>query len=181
MSNEQVQAPKLNASQRIENLEASLRAMDMALYNIAQEVSKLSRDNSGLATQIDTLVSMLESKEEISKSNIEEAIINNKIERMAQSVNEKVASGVLTASEEIGPHSFVVGFETLTATGDIHSKRVQFAMFSIDEVLSSILSGKKVGDTVGVSETISFTIKEIYEIKTQQQAQAAQEQTPVTE
>ena len=161
----------LSGAQRLEGLEATAKALDMAVFQLTQQLSTTETAHRELSDQLKALITLLESGSPINETLVGQKRVDTKIEAMKASIADKVGLGVLAPTDTVAEDSFLVGSEYVTATGVTQNARIQVAMFAIkSEELRNSLLGKMVGDNVVVSDTVSLSIQEVYKIKTDQPA-----------
>ena len=169
-----METQNLTAAQRLEGLEATAKALDMAAFQLTQQLSSVENSQRELSDQLKALIQLLGEGAAISETSVGQRRVDTKIALMKAALQDKIDSGVLSASDEVSETSFLVGKEVETATGNVQNARIQVALFAIkNEEMRASLLGKHVGDVVQISDSVSLEIQEIYAIAVEQPAPEA--------
>lgn len=173
MSNNQ-QADKRTASQRIDDMERGLMALYQTADNMARDLMTIKEAIKLLGNKLDSVVKASERGLSLNDDTISKIMVENNIEELKLKVTNLVNSGVLVASEEVGPNSFVVGREIDNETGNVANPRMQFIVSALAPEVKDKFPGSKVGQTLELQEgKWKFEILEVYSIATPAAPEAA--------
>ena len=157
---------KLNASQKLENLEQVAIGMEQKMQILAQEIDKLGTIVQGLAKRINAAISAGENGN-LSNDGVNSIIIDQNVAELKEKIDFLVKQGVIVVTDEvIKENSFVVGRE-VDGKGSVVNPRLQFAVQTLqDDAQRAMFLGKKTGDLVqSEDKTISIEIGEVYDIQ----------------
>lgn len=171
------QPPKQrNASQRLDDLERGLMAIYHTADNMARDLMTIKEAIKLLGNKLDAVVKASQRGDNLNDEVISKIMVENNVEELKQKVLGLVQQGVLTATEEVGPNSFVVGQE-IAEDGSVANPRMQFVVSALEESVRAKFPGAKVGQTLDLQEgKWKFLVEEIYNIQSPQAPQAQLEQ-----
>jgi hypothetical protein len=165
------QTQTVTAAQRIEMLEKTTSTIRKMIELMAEEMDKIQQSQVALAKRLEATLKVAGSESGLSENSVNEFVINEQVKEYKEKVDILISQGVMTATEEVGDNSFVVGKE-LTKEGEVVSPRTQASTKSLPEEVAKALLGKKVGDLVSFGdEKLAFQIDEVYDIAPPQEKQ----------
>jgi len=166
------EAKKMTPTQRLENLEKVVASHQNNLTIIDGRVDALmdaiSAFQDALGHINDRITAVITASEsgDINHNSVRQIIVNERADDLKNKLQFLIDKKILNSIEtEIVNNCFVVGRE-IDKDGTVVNPRVQFALPSLEDDLKTPLLGKKVGDTIKVSEEsdILLEITEVYEI-----------------
>lgn len=161
---QQAQAPKKTASQRIEELEQAMMSMYSTANNMARDIMTMKEAIKLLGNKVDSIVKASERGEELNDDTLSKIMIENNTAELATKVQTLVQQGFLSKADSITEESFVVGKE-VDDDGNVMNPRLQFAMKGLQDVLRSKIVGSKAGDILTLEEgKLKFEVVEVYDI-----------------
>jgi hypothetical protein len=173
---------KKTASERLENLEATMAQVGQALSSL----DPLIRDLGGLKdalkllnNKVDAIVKALNAGQALTDDTLNKFMTANNEKELADKVATMINSGLLTASDTVTNDSFVVINEADPA-GTVVNPRMQFLVSALQmEEVRNKLNGAKVGDNIAVGDKGgSINVLEAYTIVIPKAAEAAPSEDP---
>lgn len=179
----QKQAQKPNqhrsAAQKIADLENAVMSLYGVADSLAKELGTVKAAMKLLNNKVSAVVKASDRGLPLNDATLEQIMIENNCEELAERVQKMVESGVVVAEESVSPNSFVVASE-LDENDKVLSPRIQFALKAIKEEYQTKLVGAKVGDVLLVEEgKLKVKILESYKINAPQVPTG--EETPAPE
>src|SRR5690606_5845637 len=114
---------------------------------MAEEMDKIQQSQIALAKRLEATLKVAGEEGGLSEDRVNEFVVSQQVKEYKDKVDLLVSQGVMTATEEVGDNSFVVGKE-ITKEGEVVSPRTQASIKSLPEEVVKALLGKKVGDLV---------------------------------
>jgi hypothetical protein len=169
MSNQPQQPQdKRTAAQKIDDIEKGLMYLYQTADNMARDMGTIKEAIKLLGNKLDSVVKASAAGEPLNDEVIARIMVENNVEELKQKVTNLVNQGILVASDEVGPTSFVVGRE-LDAEGKVANPRMQFVVNALNPEVKDKFPGAKVGSTLELQEgKWKFEIQESYNIVTPQ-------------
>lgn len=165
------QTKTVTAAQRIETLEKTTSTLRKMIKVMAEEMDKIQQSQIALAKRLEATLKVAGEEGGLSEDRVNEFVVSQQVKEYKDKVDLLVSQGVMTATEEVGDNSFVVGKE-ITKEGEVVSPRTQASIKSLPEEVVKALLGKKVGDLVSFGdEKLAFQIDEVYNITSPQEKQ----------
>jgi hypothetical protein len=179
---------KRTATQRIEDLEKVMTVLYqglLSMQNTAQALPKQMQDMALvkealklLNKKTEAIIQTADPSTGITVESVSALVVKMNVEDLKSQVAEYVASGHLTAADEVSDGTYLVA-EEMNPDGTLANPRVQFRLDSQDETTQAALKGKKAGDTVSFGEN-KFSVK-ILEVYTLSEPKAPEAEASGTE
>jgi hypothetical protein len=150
---------------QVESLLALTKTSDSNFTMLAEEIDKLRDLTLGIGRRVNATIQAAEGGQ-ITNDSVNNLIVLDNVKKLEAQVKQLTDMGVLSAGNEVGENSFVVGRE-LDANGKITNPRLQLAASTASEAFKGVLLGKKLGDIILVDaeNNVSFELTELYDIK----------------
>lgn len=170
---------KMNATQKIANLESIVVGQEQQIKILADEIDRLRGTINSLSKRLNASIQATENHDTVNK-----IIIDENVKELEGKVKFLVDQKILTLDQEaeVTEKTFVVGRE-LNAEGEVINPRVQFALGSLPEDLKEKIKGNKVGGLVQTDESdLRLEITEVYRINEPKPVEKKfEEETPTEE
>ncbi len=169
MSNQQPQADKRTASQRIDDLERGLIGMYQTADNMARDLMTMKEALKLLGNKLDAVVKANNRgnpASQITDEVISAIMLENNVEELKEKVTKLVQQGILVPSEEVIASSFLVGKE-IDDQGKVVNPRLQFTLSSLQsEDLRKKILGAKPGQLLTLEEgKLKLQLDEVYNLQ----------------
>lgn len=167
-------------SQNQEDQLQVIRTMVLRLGELQEKIENLSQTASDLGRRIDTMVSVYETNNTLSKQLVQDSLVAQKVQELTANVEKlKQNNLIVEDGNEVKEASFVV-IEERTKDGQLISPRTQFILNNMTEEIKTKLLGQKVGDSVSLGDDKNtVVILEVYQIV--QKEENAKESSSVSE
>lgn len=164
----------LSMIQRFENLERAALEHDQAIgalastvLNYHNKIKTLESIITNLEEVIDSMKTVLETKNVITTTDLSETIVKNRTDALKSGVNEQISKGNIEAVTEILSEDYIVGFKV--------ENKVEYGVASVkefkDESVRNQLIGKKTGDKINDLEVL-----EVYKVVEKKETSNAQQE-----
>lgn len=155
---------KLNASQRLDKLEAAIPLIDGKFAGVFDYIQGLSNNLDILNKRIEAIVNLANNKGLIGASEINDLIINMNLQELEEKTLRMEQEGFIKEDVDgvVNEKSLVVGRE-LDQEGNVIISRLQFALESegVADFIRQSLIGKKVGDIVDIKDS-KYELLKVY-------------------
>lgn len=155
-----------SASQKITDLENAFTGLYQTVSNMARDFGTVREAIKLLGTKLDATVRLQGEGQLPTDALISQTMVKINCEDLAAKVQNMVTQGILTADEQVGNDSFIIG-EEQNEMGEVINPRLQFAIYAIqkEEVRNKLIGGK-VGDVLNLEEgKMKFKVNEVYKIQ----------------
>lgn len=175
------QKKELTASQRLMGLEQSVRLLDQALANMANQMEVLRNGMLLINDKQTAIVTALSTGQAVNNQSLDTIVEQQKVEDMKTKIAGLVANNQLKASTDpVDDMSFVVVREINKESGEVVNPRLQFPIRTLNKESMEKIVGKKAGDSVSFVDgnPAIVEIEEVYTIVLEEtgEAEAAPEQ-----
>jgi hypothetical protein len=159
------------SKEKLENLSEQSMAtarrvgeMELILYNIARENEILKDALQLLHEKLDAVITLQNRELPLSDVNINEAVVEMKVNSLKERVEEMLRQGAIKPVEVVGEDSLIVSRE-LSKEGRVENPRLQFLVGRLVDELKSKFVGKKTGELIeGEDNKLNIEIMEIYDL-----------------
>ncbi len=159
------------SKEKLENLSEQSMAtarrvgeMELILYNIARENEILKDALQLLHEKLDAVITLQNRELPLSDVNINEAVVEMKVNSLKERVEEMLRQGAIKPVEVVGEDSLIVSRE-LSKEGRVENPRLQFLVGRLVDELKSKFVGKKTGELIeGEDNKLNIQIMEIYDL-----------------
>jgi len=169
-----------SASERIGDLENAVMSLYQTVDNLARDTMTIKEAIKLLGNKTDSIIKVSVSGEPVNDDNVTKAMVQNNVEELARKVESMVAQGILVATDQTAPDSFIVGSE-LDQDNKTINPRLQFALYSFankPEIQNKLL-GSRPGDILTLEEgKLKFNVQEVYQIQQPKAPDAPVAETP---
>lgn len=156
---------KLNAAQRLEQLEKSLLLVDQTLHEMYKSIEGLRLAGKTLSNKIDSIVQASSQGLALTEESVNKIMTDNNVEELKGRIEKLKASGALVEASEIGDMSLIVLREIDPETKEVQNPRTQIAFRLLAPPTQEALRSKKSGDVISLGEDkLDIEVMEIYNI-----------------
>lgn len=138
--------------------------IELIVYNLSRENEILKDALQLLHEKLDAVISLQNKGLPLLDENINEAVVEMKVNELKQRVDTMLQNGTITTSEVVGEDSLIVSRE-LNKQGVVENPRLQFLVGRLVDELKGKFVGKRAGDlVVGEDSKLDIEIMEIYDL-----------------
>jgi hypothetical protein len=157
-------APKRNAAQRLDDLEAGMSQFFNAFNNLAAETMTIKEAIKLLGNKTESIVQVIGEGKPVNDDTISAQMVENNVTTLKEAVTKMISDKILVEQDAISMTSFVVGQE-INDEGKVIQPRTQFALAAIPNELQQKCLGAKPGDVLELQPgKLKLSVQEVYNI-----------------